>query len=282
MRSLGVDVSVSRGLDLVLLDDSLEVLDTRRRVDVSQLGRALEELKPDVVAIDSPPAWGTNGGSRRTERELRLFGIQSYGTPTRDRGGHPFYAWMKVGFRAFEIAKRKGYERYAGGRAKGTAMEVFPHASAVVLTGCLPPPGTRKRAWRADVLREQGVASDRFRSADQVDAALAALTGVRALQGRSSALGDPKEGVIVLPANRLPAHAYRRCDAPAKVQSQQHLPGLTPCACGDPSCRELTAREFARGHDSKRRSILWGRARDGDEAVRELRRRGWDLPPEMR
>ncbi|MFN2543005.1 MAG: DUF429 domain-containing protein [Actinomycetota bacterium] len=281
MRSLGVDVSVSRGLDLVLLDDSLEVLDTRRRVEVGQLARAIDELEPDVVAIDSPPAWGTNGGSRRTERELRLFGIQSYGTPTRERDGHPFYAWMKVGFRAFDICKRKGFKRYASGRVKGTAIEVFPHASAVVLVGCLPPPGMTKRAWRAQALVAQGVRTE-LRSADQVDAALAALTGLRALQGRSSALGDPKEGVIVLPATRLPAHPYRRCDAVPRSQSQQHLPGLSPCGCGDPACKELTGREFARGHDAKRKSLLWDRARAGDDAARELKRRGWDLPPELR
>lgn len=283
MRALGVDVSVVRGLDLVLLDDRMELVDTRRRVEVTDLGKAIDELGPDVIAIDSPPAWGSNGGgSRRTERELRWFGIQSYGTPSSDRSAHPFYAWMKVGFRTFEVAKRRGFKRYANGPAKGTAMEVFPHASAVVLAGCLPPAGAKKREWRAGVLAAHGVAADRLRSGDQVDAALAALTGIRALQGRSSALGDPKEGIIVLPAHHLPAQAYRRCERAPKPQTQQHLPGLSPCGCGDPSCGELTGGEFARGHDAKRKSLLWERARAGDEAIQELRRRGWDLPPEMR
>src|SRR5438105_6210165 len=116
----------------------MRLLDMRRRVEVRDFGRALERLEPDVVAIDAPPAWGTNGGSRRTERELRLFGIQSYGTPTRERGGHPFYAWMKVGFRAFDAATRRGYPRYASGPARGTALAVFPPASPLVLAGCLP------------------------------------------------------------------------------------------------------------------------------------------------
>jgi hypothetical protein len=161
-------------------------------------------------------------------------------------------------------------------------MEVFPHATAVVLAGCLPPAGTTKRQWRTLVLDAQGVDTSGLRSADQVDAALAALTGIRALQGRSSALGDPREGVIVLPSNRLPARAYRRCDAPLKPEGQPHLPGLSPCRCGDPSCGELTGGEFARGHDAKRKAQLWREARRGDDAMRELRRRGWDLPAEMR
>ena len=36
MKSLGVDVSVGRGLDLVLLDERLQVLETRRRVEAER------------------------------------------------------------------------------------------------------------------------------------------------------------------------------------------------------------------------------------------------------
>jgi hypothetical protein len=44
----------------------------------------------------------------------------------------------------------------------------------------------------------------------------------------------------------------------------------------------MTAAEFAPGHDSKRKSLLWELARQGQEAADELRRRGWELPPELR
>jgi hypothetical protein len=57
---------------------------------------------------------------------------------------------------------------------------------------------------------------------------------------------------------------------------------MSPCACGDPACDRLTSREFAPGHDARRKSMLWSLAREGQEAVDELRRRGWELPPEMR
>ena len=92
-------------------------------------------------------------------------------------------------------------------------MEVFPHATAVVLAGWLPPAGARKREWRRAVLEAQGIETGPLRTADQIDAALAALTGIRALRGQLSALGDPKEGVIVLPSSRLPARPYPRADA---------------------------------------------------------------------
>ena len=284
MRALGVDVGVRKGLDVVLLDESLAPLDARRRVPVEMLAVAVKELEPDVVAIDSPPAWGSGGGSRRTERELRAIGIQSYGTPSDPRKGeNAFYAWMKVGFEAFDAARSAGFDRFRSGRVKGRAIEVFPHASAVVLAGCLPPQSMPKREWRAEVLRSKGVRADGLRSADQVDAALAALTGLIALRGRSTSLGDPKEGVIVLPVTSLPARPYRRCRHDRRPRGiQLHFPGLARCACGDAACDRMTASEFAPGHDAKRKSLLWNVAREGQEAADELRRRGWELPPEMR
>jgi predicted nuclease with RNAse H fold len=210
VRALGIDVGVRKGLDVVLLD-GFSPAATHRGVRVEDLRPLIQESKPDVVAIDSPPAWAGNGRSRRTEREIRLFGIQSYGTPTADRGNdHPFYEWMRVGFEVFRVASLAGFPRYRGGPAAGTAIEVFPHASAVVLAGCLPPRGAPKSAWRASVLRAGGVNVEELRSLDQLDAALAALTGLRALAGDSCALGDPNEGVIVLPARTLPARPYRR------------------------------------------------------------------------
>jgi predicted nuclease with RNAse H fold len=284
VRALGIDVGVRKGLDLVVLDGSPEPAATHRGVRLEDLRGLIGESGADVVAIDSPPAWAGGGRSRGTEREIRLFGIQSYGTPTEDRGlEHPFYEWMRIGFEVFRIAQRAGFPRYRGGPAGGTAIEVFPHASAVVLAGCLPPRGTRKATWRASVLRAGGVDVGGLRSLDQIDAALAALTGLRALAGRSCALGDPREGVIVLPARTLPARPFRRCpDEAIETRRQPHLPRMSPCACGDPACDRLTSREFAPGHDARRKSMLWSLAREGQGAVDELRRRGWELPPEMR
>lgn len=283
MRALGIDVGVRKGLDLALLDGSRQPAATHRGVRLEELRRLIEAAGADVVAIDSPPAWAGAGRSRGTEREIRLFGIQSYGTPPADRGtDHPFYEWMRVGFEVFRIAAEAGFPRYRGGPAGGTAIEVFPHASAVVLAGCLPPRGARKAAWRASVLRAAGVNVDGLRSLDLIDAALGALTGLRALAGRSCALGDPREGVIVLPARTLPARPFPRCPQAVDGRSQPHLPRMSPCACGDPACDRLTSREFAPGHDARRKSMLWSLAREGHQAVEELRRRGWELPPEMR
>jgi predicted nuclease with RNAse H fold len=283
VRALGIDVALRRGLDVVILGEDREILDTHRRVGVDEIGSLADESGADVVAIDAPPCWATSGRSRVTERELRLFGLQSFNTPSDTRmADHPFYGWMTVGFRVFEAVAHR-YPRYRGtGSVKGTAIEVFPHASAVVLAGCLPPNGVGKREWRRSILRRQRVDVRALRSLDQVDAALAALTGLFALERRFSAPGDPREGQIVLPSATLPAHPYRRGLAPPPDALQPALPGLSRCACGDPACTALTAREFAPGHDAKRKSELWKLVRAGVFASDELARRGWALPPEAR
>lgn len=282
MRALGIDVGVRKGLDLVMLDRGRAIVDTHRRARPEDLPALVRDLQPDVVAIDSPPAWASSGRSRLTERELRWFGIQCFNTPSDTRmAEHPFFEWMTVGFAAFRAIEDR-FPRYHGGKVDGTAIEVFPHASAVVLAGCLPPKGISPHAWRRRVLHDHGVDAESLRSADQVDAALAALTGLIALERRFSAPGDPREGQIVVPAATLPAHPFRRGELPKEHEEQPSLPGMARCGCGHPGCAAMTSGEFAPGHDAKRKSALWKLARGGQEAIDELKERGWAIPPEMR
>ncbi len=279
MRSLGVDVGVGKGLDVVLMDERRVPLHVMSRVRVTEVGRLVGELRPDVVAIDSPPRWAASGRSRLTERELAALNIQSFNTPSQAHGeGRRFFAWMEVGFRVFDQAREAGFRTYGAGNPRRSAMEVFPHASCVVLAGALPPKGARKRAWRDSVLRAEGVRTDELGSADQVDAAVAALTGLLVLEGHRFAPGDPHEGVIVLPSSALPATPYRRAAAAPSDAS----PLFNYCGCGDPACQELVRGRFAKGHDAKRKALLWQRVRDGVEAADELTARGWKPPPEMR
>jgi predicted nuclease with RNAse H fold len=278
--ALGIDVGVGKGLDLVALDERRVPVHVRPKVNLEQVVDSIRELEPDVIAIDAPPGWAREGRSRLTERILAERNIRTFATPTRARGkGNPFYDWMEVGFRVFRAAGRAGFSRYAAGDPRGTAMEVFPHASATVLRGSLRPQGIGKKAWREGILVAQGVRTDRLTSMDLIDAALCALSGLLALQGKRFAPGDPKEGVIVLPVVTLPARPFApfRQDmstAPVPVSTLFRY-----CSCGTPGCQELTRGEFAPGHDAKRKSMLWRLARDGRDATDELRRRGWKVPP---
>ncbi|HEY6567991.1 MAG TPA: DUF429 domain-containing protein [Actinomycetota bacterium] len=279
MRSLGVDVGVGKGLDVVLLDERLVPLQVRSHVRVSDIAVMLGDLRPDVIAIDSPPRWAATGRSRRTERELAALNIQSFNTPSAEHGtGNRFFDWMQVGFEVFAQAAEAGFPAYGAGSPKGKALEVFPHASAVVLAGALPPKGVGKRVWREAVLRARGVRTDELSSQDRIDAALAALTGLLALDGKRFAPGDPSEGVIVVPSASLPATPYKHAAAPPRDAE----PLFSYCACGDPACQQLVKGQFAPGHDAKRKAMLWTRAREGADALDELKERGWKRPPEMR
>lgn len=279
MRAIGIDVGGERRkhLDVVVMDADRQIAAVGSRVPVARLGALLADHRPDVVCIDAPPAWAPSGArSRTTERELRLLGIQAYYTPERAMGeAGAFYDWMRNGMAAFRAAERAGYPVYRAGAIKGHALEVFPHASATVLAGCLPPArqtSAAKRAWRAGVLRAHHVPASQLQTLDQVDAALAALTGIVALELRDPfAPGVPEEGRIVLPARVVPAAGYRRCE-PTAASGTEPLIRFCACGCGG---QTRPGREFRPGHDRKLMVQLERAVADGDRARAELERRGW-------
>jgi hypothetical protein len=279
VRAIGIDVGGAGGkqLDVVVMDAQRQIAAVGSRIPVRRLGALLADHRPDLVCIDAPPAWAPAGSrSRMTERELKLLGIRSYATPDRATGEtNPFYDWMRNGMAAYRAAERAGYPVYRAGRLPGHAVEVFPHATATVLAGCLPPArqtSAAKRAWRGGVLRTQHVPTQQLQTLDQVDAALAALTGLIALElGDPFAPGLPEEGRVGLPARVVPAAGYRRC---VPIDATGTEPLIRFCACG---CGEQTApgREFRSGHDRRLMVQLRRSAEDGDRARAELERRGW-------
>jgi predicted nuclease with RNAse H fold len=199
--SLGIDVGGTRkGYDLVLLDDTRGVLQTQRHVSLEALSGHIDAWRPDVVCIDSPPAWAIDA-PRQTEAYVLALGLSLYRTPWAEEAkANAFYAWMLSGFEAFTTARGAGYAMYEGGASVlSKTLEVFPHAIASVLHGTRRPPFLRKHLWRREALTAAGVDVAALKGNDQVDAALCALAGLYALEGRFCWAGDPAEGVIVLP-----------------------------------------------------------------------------------
>ena len=214
---MGVDVSVRRGLDVVVLDERRRLVEAPlARQTPDDLEAVLVRLRPDAVAIDSPPAWGVRGTSRAAERELIALGLPCFRTPSDPAlREHPFYGWMFAGHAAFAAAARAGYPCFTGGgKGRGRALEVFPHGAAVALAGHRPPPGTArqpaaKRRWRAAVLAGEGIDVTALRTLDAVDAALAALVAVIVAEGGAwFSLGQADEGCVVLPGFSPPTGRY--------------------------------------------------------------------------
>jgi hypothetical protein len=233
--SVGVDVAEARkGLDLVALNGAREIVESQARLTVSEAIRIVKSLAPSVVCIDSPSGWSLSGKSRLAERQLATIGIQSYRTGP-DPGHHPFYAWIRVGLEIYEGLSDL-YPVYRGGEVVGHAAEIFPHATAALLAGELPLSSGDKVEFRRQVLRERGIAEGQLPTPDQVDAALGALTGLIALVDGHDSVGDPDEGVILLPVPDVPQARLRRRGlpsrapsraAPARPSPSPQRPGLT-------------------------------------------------------
>jgi predicted nuclease with RNAse H fold len=206
VRSLGIDVGAERkGLDAVVLDEGLTPTHLHQHLDVDGVQVLIREAEPDVIAIDSPPTWRKGVRRRATEHELMARGIRLYQTPDETPWrNHRFYRWMQVGATVFQVAADEGFPLATRPPVDHRAIEVFPHASAVALAGCLAPKRADKALWRAWVLQEQGLhVLGTLWSSDQIDAALAALTGLRALQGACCFPGSSDEGAIVVPTVAL-------------------------------------------------------------------------------
>jgi predicted nuclease with RNAse H fold len=277
VRSLGIDVGVGKGLDLVLMDERRVPSVVLSRAGLEDVRHIIAEYAPAIVGVDSPPKWARAGKSRHTENELARINIHAFRTPSKAHAEGKQFGWMRAGMEVFRLLDGLGYPLATTRPFRQRAIEVFPHATAVVLAGCLPPRGERKRQWRERVLRMQSVRTDDLTTVDRLDAGLAALTGLLVLDGHESHLGDPSEGVIVIPTS-APAPTYR----PGTLARDDSAQLFAWCACGQPSCnRQVPAgSEFAPGHDAKRKYALWRQLREGEAARLELRRRGWELPPE--
>jgi predicted nuclease with RNAse H fold len=281
VASLGIDVAVTRGLDVVVLDDSLQVAFGPTTLRLADLADLIGRTQPHVIAIDSPPAWGPTGKSRPVERQLQALGISIFPTPAAEFA-RSLHRWMKSGFEVFKVAGDLGYPLYTGGAPSGpSAIEVFPHASAVVLRGSLAPLGVAKTVWRRAVLETAGIDCSRMRTPDHLDAALAALTGLKFLTGDFSVVGTPGEAVLVLPIGGMPTTRYARDQGAAISGRLGSNAGRRPlvtetghaCGCG---CRGPARRRYLPGHDAKHKSRLLAEMRAGSaSAADELQRLGW-------
>ena len=155
-----------------------------------------------------------------------------YPVPSADQALSRWEQWMTVGFELF--AELDALDLYRpdtadtvegpvgdGALRFGRLCETYPDAVFCALLGHRPSP--KRTPWglqqRIAALRLRGVVDDDgglwHRTLDELDACAAAYAAYALADGHGCWVGDPREGVIVLPTTGL-ADRYDRLPPPAR------------------------------------------------------------------
>jgi predicted nuclease with RNAse H fold len=128
--------------------------------------------------------------------------------------------WMRVGFDLARALQGHGYHLPRDAQDRdATLLEVFPDAAFVTLLGSRPPKKSLPAgaAMRRALLHASGIAAAVSWSHDDLDAVAAALTAHHWAGGLGCAVGDPEEGLIVLPVQCTALlDRYRPCPIDVK------------------------------------------------------------------
>ncbi len=181
------------------------------------------EVRDRLTPPPRPGRWNT---FRLAEYLLRQHGISCYKTPPEAKACPN---WMQVGFHLYRRLEQMGFQPYPSDRSALQWMEVYPHASFSALLGHVPLAKTtlEGRIQRQLVLRINDVGvpdpmllivgmtrqrmlqgslpTDHLYSQGELDALVAAYTAWQAANHPKEVtlVGDPSEGVVVLPVAEL-------------------------------------------------------------------------------
>jgi predicted nuclease with RNAse H fold len=161
--------------------------------------------------------------SRVCDAILFRRGLPLYPVPAADQAPARWEGWMEVGFDLFAALAPLGLFRPAvagepeavearggdGALRFGRLFETYPDAVFCALLGHRPPP--KRTPWglqqRIAALRLRGIVDADgglwHRSVDELDACAAALAAHDLAAGSACWVGDPREGVIVVPGDGL-------------------------------------------------------------------------------
>jgi predicted nuclease with RNAse H fold len=194
----------------------------------------------DLLAAGSPIREQLAVPEGRYERmrvcDTLLFrrGLPLYPVPRAGQQRTAWEAWIYVGFELFRALGPLGrYEPDNRGRYEGTVgdaalvhgrlFETYPDAIFCALLGHRPSP--KRTPWglqqRIAALKQRGVVDMDgglwHRTLDELDACAAAYTAYALGAGFATWVGDPQEGVIVLPGQEL-LERYDKLPPPARVE----------------------------------------------------------------
>lgn len=205
-RWVGIDVGGKRkGFDVaVVMNQSARYVGSFRSSDVVELAKKVVELRPEVIAIDSPQGWAADGNLSRTcEREFASMGICGIRyTPDFGKGKVGSYCeWIRNGLRLWEALATQLSRR--------CLIEVFPTASWTCWAGQRAP--ATRASWSTQALKSYDLDGELglqrlFSNQDKRDSFVAALTawqwsegGAIAISGEEDAGPGSIEAGIVIP-----------------------------------------------------------------------------------
>ena len=159
-------------------------------------------------------------------------GLPLYPVPSATQPRSTWEAWIYVGFELFAALghlghytpEGPGHEGPVGDAAlrHGRLFETYPDAIFCALLGHRPSP--KRTPWglqqRIAALKQRGVVDQDgglwHRTLDELDACAAAFTAYALVAGEGTWVGDPREGVVVLPAEEL-LPRYDKLPPPARA-----------------------------------------------------------------
>ncbi|MGC8817167.1 MAG: DUF429 domain-containing protein [Candidatus Hadarchaeum sp.] len=147
----------------------------------SEILKTCAASQPSVVAIDAPLSLPGRGSLREADLALIRRGFRVF---------PPNFGGMRsLTVRGMKLAgkiRRSGIE----------VIEVHPRTSGLILFG-----SDDRKKWVAG-LRRAGFELQGGAGRHEIDAALAAVTGLLRLQGKTEEIGTEKEGKIIIPRAR--------------------------------------------------------------------------------
>jgi len=209
LKVIGIDVGGRRkGFHAVALRGGAYAGQLASR-DVQELTQwCRERMQAQLIAIDAPCRWSTDGRARPCERQLNARGIRCFASPSRERAvAHPsdYYGWMLQGealYRALEPSHPLLTDLSPIAPA---CFETFPHAISWMLLGGQAR-AADKRRQRSALLQRFGIDPAPFSRIDLIDAALCALAAHQFGSGAAClAFGEADSGLIVVPQAPAPS-----------------------------------------------------------------------------
>lgn len=204
ITTVGIDVGGERkGFHAVALADGnySSHLATNDAQEIARWCR--ETIKAQIIAIDAPCRWSTDGHCRPAERSLMQKRIWCFSTPTHEQAlVHPsnHFGWMLRGEELFQALEADFplCNKLPATNEK-CCFETFPHAITWHLRGGNAD-ASQKRKQRRALLENAGVDLTKLTNIDLVDAALCALTAYYAASGREClSYGEQSSGLIIVP-----------------------------------------------------------------------------------